>query len=151
MTATAEYNAGTRTITVDADGLPTPVLYGTFPNANNPNQVTEQDFNHDFYYRGGTFGITRTFDDNTFVHEGFFIQIPLSVDDNELLGNQIQVGDRILFVFDANTSDEHKQVFVYKGTEQTATAGKVAEKAFKKGYNVAARVHVYLFGNAIGT
>ena len=32
-----------------------------------------------------------------------------------------------------------------------ATAGKVAEKAFKKGYNVAARVHVYLFGNAIGT
>ena len=35
--------------------------------------------------------------------------------------------------------------------EQTATAGKVAEKAFKKGYNVAARVHVYLFGNAIGT
>ena len=35
--------------------------------------------------------------------------------------------------------------------EQTETAGKVAEKAFKKGYNVAARVHVYLFGNAIGT
>ncbi len=35
--------------------------------------------------------------------------------------------------------------------EQTATAGKVAEKAFKRGYNVAARVHVYLFGNAIGT
>ena len=35
--------------------------------------------------------------------------------------------------------------------EQTTTAGKVAEKAFKRGYNVAARVHVYLFGNAIGT
>ena len=35
--------------------------------------------------------------------------------------------------------------------EQTAGAGKVAEKAFKKGYNVSARVHVYLFGNAIGT
>jgi organic radical activating enzyme len=35
--------------------------------------------------------------------------------------------------------------------EQTATAGKVAEEAFKRGYNVAARVHVYLFGNAIGT
>ena len=35
--------------------------------------------------------------------------------------------------------------------EQTAGAGKVAERAFKKGYNVAARVHVYLFGNAIGT
>jgi len=35
--------------------------------------------------------------------------------------------------------------------EQTTSAGKVAEKAFKRGYNVAARVHVYLFGNAIGT
>lgn len=35
--------------------------------------------------------------------------------------------------------------------EQVSGAGKVAEKAFKKGYNVAARVHVYLFGNAIGT
>ena len=38
-----------------------------------------------------------------------------------------------------------------RSEEQTATAGKVAEKAFKRGYNVAARVHVYLFGNAIGT
>jgi organic radical activating enzyme len=35
--------------------------------------------------------------------------------------------------------------------EQTAGAGKIAERAFKRGYNVAARVHVYLFGNAIGT
>ena len=35
--------------------------------------------------------------------------------------------------------------------EQTATAGHVAKMAFQKGYNVAARVHVYLFGNAIGT
>ena len=35
--------------------------------------------------------------------------------------------------------------------EQSASAGKVAEEAFKRGYNVAARVHVYLFGNAIGT
>ncbi|MBR19495.1 MAG: hypothetical protein CMA64_05050 [Euryarchaeota archaeon] len=35
--------------------------------------------------------------------------------------------------------------------EQVATAGGVAERAFKRGYNVAARVHVYLFGNAIGT
>ena len=35
--------------------------------------------------------------------------------------------------------------------EQTIGAGKVAEMAFKRGYNVAARVHVYLFGNAIGT
>ena len=35
--------------------------------------------------------------------------------------------------------------------EQTATAGDVAQKAFQRGYNVAARVHVYLFGNKIGT
>ena len=35
--------------------------------------------------------------------------------------------------------------------EQTETAGRVAEIAFKRGYNVSARVHVYLFGNAIGT
>ena len=35
--------------------------------------------------------------------------------------------------------------------EQTVSAGKVAEEAFKRGYNVSARVHVYLFGNAIGT
>ena len=35
--------------------------------------------------------------------------------------------------------------------EQVESAGKIAEKAFKRGYNVAARVHVYLFGNAIGT
>ena len=38
-----------------------------------------------------------------------------------------------------------------RAEEQTTTAGQVAEKAFKRGYNVAARVHVYLFGNAIGT
>ena len=35
--------------------------------------------------------------------------------------------------------------------EQHATAGDVAQKAFRRGYNVAARVHVYLFGNKIGT
>ena len=35
--------------------------------------------------------------------------------------------------------------------EQTATAGDVAKLAFQRGYNVAARVHVYLFRNAIGT
>jgi organic radical activating enzyme len=35
--------------------------------------------------------------------------------------------------------------------EQVETAGKVAKMAFERGYNVAARVHVYLFGNAIGT
>ena len=35
--------------------------------------------------------------------------------------------------------------------EQHASAGDVAQKAFKRGYNVAGRVHVYLFGNKIGT
>jgi hypothetical protein len=35
--------------------------------------------------------------------------------------------------------------------EQVESAGKIAEMAFKRGYNVSARVHVYLFGNAIGT
>jgi 7-carboxy-7-deazaguanine synthase len=35
--------------------------------------------------------------------------------------------------------------------EQNATAGDVARRAYQQGYNVAARVHVHLFGNAIGT
>lgn len=35
--------------------------------------------------------------------------------------------------------------------EQMATAGDVAKMAFERGYNVSARVHTYLFGNAIGT
>jgi len=35
--------------------------------------------------------------------------------------------------------------------EQTATAGEVASKALQRGYNVSARVHVYLWGNKIGT
>jgi|TARA_R110000824_G_scaffold333062_2_gene519682 7-carboxy-7-deazaguanine synthase len=35
--------------------------------------------------------------------------------------------------------------------EQVESAGKIAEMAYKRGYNVSARVHVYLFGNAIGT
>ena len=38
-----------------------------------------------------------------------------------------------------------------RSQEQKATAGDIATRAFKRGYNVAARVHVYLFGNAIGT
>jgi hypothetical protein len=31
-----------------------------------------------------------------------------------------------------------------------ASAGKVAEMAYKRGYNVSSRVHVYLWGNLIG-
>ena len=123
MTATAEYNAGTKIITVTGDGLPDPVPYGTFPNVNNPNLVTEQAFEHDFYYRGGTFGIQRTFDDNTFSQQSYLIQISLSVNDNSLLGSEIRVGDRILFVFDEGTPDQYRQVFVYTGTSQTTTAG----------------------------
>ena len=123
MSGTATYNQATRIIDVAANGLPTPVTNGTFPNADNTNQVTEQDFDHDFYYRGGTFGTTRTFDDNTFSQTGFLIQVPLSVADNTLLGTSIQVGDRILFQLDPGTANERNQVFIYKGTEQTATAG----------------------------
>jgi 7-carboxy-7-deazaguanine synthase len=35
--------------------------------------------------------------------------------------------------------------------EQSLTAGDVAKMAFDRGYNVSGRMHVYLFGNAIGT
>tara|TARA_R110001606_G_scaffold64331_2_gene149332 strand:- start:89 stop:1030 length:942 start_codon:yes stop_codon:yes gene_type:complete len=35
--------------------------------------------------------------------------------------------------------------------EQEKDAGDVARMAFERGYNVAGRMHVYLFGNAIGT
>ena len=71
MGATASFNDATDILTVAADGLPAPVGYGTFPNANNPNTVTEQDFDHAFTYRGGTFGISRTFDSATWNQDGF--------------------------------------------------------------------------------
>ena len=35
--------------------------------------------------------------------------------------------------------------------EQEKTAGEAAKMAFERGYNVSGRMHVYLFGNAIGT
>lgn len=35
--------------------------------------------------------------------------------------------------------------------EQEETAGDVAKMAFERGFNVSGRMHVYLFGNAIGT
>jgi len=118
MTATASYNDATRILTVSADGLPDPVSYGTFPNDNNPNTVQEQDFDHDFYYRGGTFGITRTFDDNTWIQDGFIRSIDLSLTDNGLFGadKQIREGDHLLFVF----SDGIKRKFLYKGTTFTS-------------------------------
>ena len=123
MSATASYNPSTRILDVDGNGLPNPVTYGTFPNPNNPNTVTEQDFDHDFYYRGGTFGIERTFDVDTWSQEGYVINIPLSVADNTLFGDtesgDIRPGDNLLFVF----SDGRKQMFVYNGTQTISTIG----------------------------
>ena len=51
MTATATYTSATKQLAVTGDGLPDPVSYGTFPNLNNPNAVTEQAFAHTFRYR----------------------------------------------------------------------------------------------------
>jgi len=116
MGATASYNDATDILTVAADGLPAPVGYGTFPNANNPNTVTEQDFDHAFLYRGGTFGISRTFDTNAWNQDGFIRSIVISGNDNTLFNNEIQVGDRIMFTF----SDGIKRVFLYKGTTFTS-------------------------------
>lgn len=118
MTATASYDQATNILTVAADGLPNPVGYGTFPNDNNPNSVTEQDFDHDFFYRGGTFGISRTFDSDAWIQDGFIRSITLSTNDNGLFGtdNEIRVGDHIMFTF----SDGIKRKFVYKGTSFTS-------------------------------
>ncbi len=120
MAATASFNNATKVITVASDSLPAPVSFGTFPNDNNPNTVTEQDFDHDFLYRGGTFGITRTFDNNQYTHDGYLRTISISVNDLVLFtNNQIDEGDHILFVF----SDGLKQRFIYKGTTFTSIAG----------------------------
>ncbi len=122
MTATASYNNATKVITVESNGLPAPVSFGTFPNDNNPNTVTEQDFDHDFLYRGGTFGIARTFDSNGYTHDGFVRRITISTNDLTLFtgGNpHIAVNDN-LFV---NFSDGLKQKFVFKSTTFTSIAG----------------------------
>jgi hypothetical protein len=120
MTATASYEAGTKQLTVTGDGLPDPVSYGTFPNQNNPNSVTEQDFDWTFTYRGGEFGTARQFDDNIFAQTGFVISINISLSDNGLFsGGQIVPGDNLLFVF----SDGRKQKFIFRGTTFTSIAG----------------------------
>jgi len=120
MTATASYEPGTKQLTVTGDGLPTPVSYGTFPNQNNPNSVTEQDFEWTFTYRGGEFGTPRQFDDNVFAQTGFVISINLSLNDNGIFsGGQIVPGDNILFVF----SDGRKQKFIFRGPVFTSIAG----------------------------
>ena len=121
MAATASFNNATKIVTVASDGLPRPVSYGTFPNENNPNTVTEQDFDHDFLYRGGTFGISRVFDSNQYTHDGFIRSITLSVNDIALFTGanaNIRVGDRILFAF-----DDYKLVYIFRGTTFTSIAG----------------------------
>ena len=120
MTATATFNQATKVITVESNALPSPVAFGTFPNANNPNTVTEQDFDHDFLYRGGTFGIARTFDNTGYTHDGYIRKITISVNDLTLFtNNQISVGDHLLFKF----SDGLKRKFIYKGTTFTSIDG----------------------------
>tara|TARA_B100001250_G_scaffold389390_1_gene388450 strand:- start:239 stop:1819 length:1581 start_codon:yes stop_codon:yes gene_type:complete len=123
MSATATYNPGTNILDISSNGLPSPVTFGSFPNLNNPNTVTEQDFDHDFTYRGGTFGIERTFDSNAFTQEGYAINITLSSADNTLLGDEttgmIRPGDNLLFKF----SDGRHQMFVYNGTTFTSSNG----------------------------
>ncbi len=123
MAATATYNPATRVLAVASDGLPRPVSYGTFPNNNNPNTVQEQDFDHDFIYRGGQFGTSRTFDDASYTHDGFIRTITLSVNDLTLFTPpataSIRPGDRILFVF----GNGDKRVFLFKGTDFTSLAG----------------------------
>lgn len=52
-TTTASLNQTTRALTVVADNLPQPALYGSFPNVNNPYTITGQSYNHSFTYRGG--------------------------------------------------------------------------------------------------
>ena len=109
MAATASFNNATKVITVASDGLPRPVSFGTFPNENNPNTVTEQDFDHDFLYRGGTFGISRVFDSNQYTHDGFIRSVTLSVNDIALftgVNASIKVDDRILFVFNDTATTE---------------------------------------------
>ncbi len=120
MSATATYNEATKVLTVASNGLPSPVAHGTFPNDHNPNVPTEQDFDHDFLYRGGTFGTARTFDSNVYTHDGFIRSITLSVTDLTVFtGNNIQPGDHLMFKF----SDGLHLRYLYKGTEFTSIAG----------------------------
>ena len=122
MAATATYNNATDVITVASTLLPAPVLTGTFPNDNNPNTIQEKDFDHDFLYRGGTFGIARTFDSNGYTHDGYIKRVTISVNDLTLftgISPDIDVDDHIMVVF----SDGLKQKFVYKGTTFTSIAG----------------------------
>ncbi len=53
MAANGQYNAVTDVLTITGNGLPTPVLSGTFPNSDNSNTITSYTFSHNFTYRGG--------------------------------------------------------------------------------------------------
>lgn len=53
MAANGSYNPSNDILTVTGDGLPHPVTSGTFPNANNPNEIATYAFSHAFTYRGG--------------------------------------------------------------------------------------------------
>ena len=122
MAATASFDNSTKVITVASTLLPAPVLTGTFPNDNNPNTIQEKDFDHDFLYRGGTFGIARTFDNNGYTHDGYIKRVTISVNDLTLftgISPDIAVDDHIMVVF----SDGLKQKFVFKGTTFTSIAG----------------------------
>ncbi len=120
MAATATIDNATKIISVSSDCLPAPVNFGTFPNDNNPNTIVEHDWDHSFLYRGGTFGITRVFDDNQYTHDGFIRSITISTNDLTLFtNNQIDEGDHLLFVF----SDGLKKKFLYKGTTFTSLSG----------------------------
>jgi plastocyanin len=52
-TTSSSLNQTTRLLTVIADNLPQPALYGAFPNSNNSNTITGQSYNHTWVYRGG--------------------------------------------------------------------------------------------------
>ena len=122
MAATASFDNSTKVITVASDMLPAPVVPGTFPNDNNPNTITEKDFDHDFLYRGGTFGIARTFDSNGYTHDGYIKRVTISVNDLTLFTGpspHIAENDHIMVVF----SDGEKRKFVFKSTTFTSIAG----------------------------
>ena len=122
MAATASYDNATKIITVASDALPAPVIPGAFPNDNNPNTIQEKDWDHDFLYRGGTFGITRTFDNNGYTHDGFVRRATISTNDLTLFTGpnpDIDVNDEIMVVF----SDGLKQKFIFRSTTFTSIDG----------------------------
>tara|TARA_B100000427_G_scaffold167776_1_gene139376 strand:- start:7287 stop:8885 length:1599 start_codon:yes stop_codon:yes gene_type:complete len=121
MAATATINQGTQQLSVSSDCLPSPVNSGTFPNDNNANTIVTHDWDHSFLYRGGTFGTSRVFDDNTWTQDGFIRSINISVTDlNNFTGVQpnIQPGDEVCFNF-----GDIKRKYIFRGTTFTSIDG----------------------------